>query len=127
MKEFQRTERLGAELQRELAAVLREEVRDPRLGMITVQEIRVSRDLSHAKVYFTCLDDDVKATQDLLNHKLAGFLRRELAHRIRLRSMPQLHFVFDESIERGARLSDLIDRAVADDAAAAAGDDAPAD
>jgi len=115
MKEFQRTERLSAEIHRELAGLLRSEVRDPRLGMVTVQEVRVSRDLSHAKVYFTCLRGDVAETGKLLNRKLAGFLRRELSHRIRLRSMPQLHFVFDESIERGERLSGLIEQAIAAD------------
>ncbi len=112
MKEYQRTERLGAELQRELAVILREEVRDPRLGMLTVQEVRVSRDLSHAKVYFTCLDGDSGETEKLLNRKLAGFLRHALAHRVRVRSMPQLHFVYDKSIEHGEHLSSLIEQAV---------------
>ena len=116
MREFQRTERLGAELQRELAVVLRNEVKDPRLGLITVQEVRVTRDMSHAKVFFTCMDAEPKSTEELLNRKLAGFLRRELARRVRLRSMPQLHFVYDESIERGQQLSDLIESAVGRDA-----------
>ena len=111
MREFQRTDRLGAELQRELAAVLRDEVRDPRVGLITVQEIRVTRDMSHAKVYFTCMGGDPKSTQDFLNRKLAGFLRHQLSHRVRTRTMPQLHFVYDESIERGQHLSELIDKA----------------
>jgi len=111
MREFQRTDRLGAELQRELAAVLRDEVKDPRLGLITVQEVRVTRDMSHAKVFFTCMGGDPGSTQEFLNKKLAGFLRRELSHRIRARGMPQLHFVYDESIERGQHLSELIDKA----------------
>ena len=84
MKEYQRTDRLGAELQRELAELLRDEVKDPRLGMVTVQEVRVSRDLSHAKVYFTCMGADAAATVKLLNRKLAGFLRHELSQRVRL-------------------------------------------
>jgi ribosome-binding factor A len=112
MREFQRTDRLGAELQRELAAVLRDEVRDPRLGLITVQEVRVTRDMAHAKVYFTCMGGDARSTEEFLNRKLSGFLRRELAHRIRARGMPQLHFVYDESIERGQHLSGLIDSAI---------------
>jgi ribosome-binding factor A len=116
MREFQRTERLATELQRELAELLRDKVKDPRLGMVTVQEVRVSRDLSHAKVYFTCMGDDPKATEKLLNRKLAGFLRHELAHRIHTRTMAQLHFVYDESIERGEHLADLIERAVAQEA-----------
>ena len=113
MREFRRTDRFGAELRRELAEVLRDEVDDPRLGMVTFQEVRVSRDLSHAKVYFTCLGGDAKATERLLNRApLAGFLRRALAHRVRVRSMPQLHFVYDESVERGERLEHLIQEAL---------------
>jgi ribosome-binding factor A len=115
MKEFARTDRIGAELQRELAQVLREEVRDPRLKIITLQEIRVSRDLAHAKVYFTCFPVDAGGAEQahLLNGKLAGFLRRALSHRARLRTVPQLHFVHDESISRGERLASLIEEAVA--------------
>jgi len=115
MKEFARTDRIGAEIQRELAQVFRGEVRDPRLKLLTVQEIRVTRDLSHAKVYFTCfpVDSDGVEQARLLNGKLAGFLRRALARRARLRTVPQLHFVHDESITRGERLASLIDEAVA--------------
>lgn len=115
MREFQRIDRLGAELRRELAVVLRDAVRDPRLGMVTIQDVRVSRDLAHAKVFFTCMGGDAAATDKLLNHTLAGFLRRELAHRIRLRNMPELHFLYDMSIERGAHLMDLIHQATRDE------------
>ena len=117
MREFQRTDRIGAELQRELAQLLRDEVKDPRLGMVTVQKVKVSRDLGHAKVYFTCLGSnaDAQARQRLLNGGLAGFLRHELGRHMRLRTIPQLHFVYDESIERGERLSSLIEDAVASD------------
>jgi len=116
MKEFDRTERIGAELQRELYQVLRDEVRDPRLASITLQEVRVARDLSHAKVFFTCFpaDEEWRVQERLLNGRLAGFLRHALAQRVRLRIMPQLHFVHDESIRTGERLSALIEQAVAD-------------
>jgi len=115
MREFARTERIGAELQRDLAQILREKVKDPRLQLITVQEVRVSRDLSHAKVYFTCFPVDEGGLEQarLLNGKLAGYLRRELAHCSRLRTVPQLHFMHDESIARGEHLSNLIEGAVA--------------
>lgn len=115
MKEFDRTERIGAELKRELYEVLRDEVRDPRLANITVQEVRVVRDLSHAKVFFTCFagDADVVEQTRLLNGTLAGFVRHALAQRVRLRIMPQLHFVYDESIQAGEHLSHLIEKAVA--------------
>jgi len=127
MKEFDRTERIGAELQRELYQVLRDEVRDPRLASITLQEVRVARDLSHAKVFFTCFPDDEewRAQERLLNGRLAGFLRHALAQRVRLRIMPQLHFVHDESIRTGERLSALIEQAV-DDPAVDTGDPAGA-
>jgi ribosome-binding factor A len=115
MREFQRIDRLSAEFRRELADILRDEVRDPRLGMVTIQEVRITRDLAHAKVFFTCMGSDAKDTGKLLNRTLAGFLRHELARRIRVRSTPELHFVYDESIERGARLADLIQQAVAEE------------
>ncbi len=114
MKEFDRTERIGAEMRRELAAILRDEVRDPRLRQVTIQEVRVSRDLSWAKVYFTCfpLDEGSQEQAQLLNGRLASFLRAQLAQRIRLRIIPQLHFEHDESIARGEHLSSLIDGAM---------------
>jgi ribosome-binding factor A len=125
VKEFDRTERIGAELKRELYEVLRDEVRDPRLADLTIHEVRVVKDLSHAKVFFTCLPTvgDAAAGLDtdgthgvaqtrLLNGRLAGFLRHALAQRVRLRTMPELHFVYDESIGAGMRLSALIDHAV---------------
>jgi ribosome-binding factor A len=115
MKEYARAERVGAELRRELAEVLREEVQDPRLARITLQEVRVSRDLAHAKIYFTCFPVDEGGTDQefLLNGRLTGFLRRALARRARLRVMPRLHFVHDESISRAEHLSHLIEEAMA--------------
>jgi ribosome-binding factor A len=106
-----RAERVGAELLRELALLLRSEVRDPRLGPVTLQEVRVSRDLAHAKVYFTCfpLDECGDEQVKLLNGALAGFLRHELSRRVRLRTVPQLHFVHDTSVREGERLAALID------------------
>ncbi|QGU32293.1 30S ribosome-binding factor RbfA [Thermochromatium tepidum] len=116
-REFDRTERIGAEMKRILAVLLRDQVKDPRLADITVHEVRVTRDLAHAKVYFTCFpfDADAEAQERLLNTRLAGFLRHALAQEMRLRVMPQLHFVHDESIARGQHLADLIDQAVAKD------------
>ncbi len=114
MKAFARTDRIGAEIQRDLAQILRDQVKDPRLGLLTVQEVRVTRDLAHAKVFFTCFGGAKEAREHerLLNGKLAGFLRHELAQRMSLRTFPELHFVYDESVEEGERLSALIDRAV---------------
>jgi len=115
-REFSRTDRVGSQMQRELAELLREGLEEPRLGMITIQEVRVVRDFSHAKVFFTVMGGelDTRATAKLLN-EAAGYLRQELGHRMRLRTMPRLHFVFDESIERGMHLSALIEEAVQED------------
>jgi ribosome-binding factor A len=114
MKEFDRTERIGAELKRVLSTLVRDEVKDPRLANITVHEVRVTRDLAHAKVFFTCFPTDDEAAEQvrLLNGRLAGFLRHALSQRVRLRTIPQLHFVFDESIGQGERLAALISQAV---------------
>jgi ribosome-binding factor A len=115
MHDYGREERVGAAMRRELALLLREEMKDPRLGMVTIQEVRVSRDLSHAKVYFTVLDDSrIKQAQQVLD-KAAAFLRRRLSERMVLRNVPQLHFVYDKSVAEGMRLSALIDEAVTRD------------
>ncbi len=114
-REFGREERVGAEIRRELAALLRNEVRDPRLSRVTVQEVRVVRDLSHAKVFFTLMEpSDAKVTEGALN-KAAAFLRRRLAETMNTRTVPRLVFVYDKSVEAGIRLSSLIDKAVAKD------------
>jgi ribosome-binding factor A len=117
MKEFDRTERIGAELKRVLSTLLHDEVKDPRLANITVHEVRVARDLAHAKVFFTCFpsDEDAPEQARLLNGRLSGYLRHALAQRVRLRTVPQLQFVFDQSIGHGERLSALISKAVGED------------
>ena len=115
MHEFGREERVGAEIRRELALLLRNEVSDPRLSRVTIQEVRLARDLSHGKVYFSLLDPvEAKTTAAALN-KAAGFLRHRLAEHMNLRLVPRLNFVYDKSIENGLRLSSLIDQAVAKD------------
>jgi ribosome-binding factor A len=87
-------------------------LRDPRVGMITVTSVDVSPDISHAKVYFTTLDKDAVAEASEGLKRAAGFLRSQLAKRIKLYTTPQLRFVYDESVERGDRLSRLIDSAI---------------
>lgn len=113
-REFGREERVGAELQRELARLLRDEVHDPRLSQVTIQEVRVVRDLSYARVFFTLMDrDQARKTEQALN-KAAGFLRHRLGERVIMRTVPQLRFEYDHSLEDGMRLSSLIDRAVSE-------------
>ena len=115
-KHSQRAQRVGEQIQRELAELLRDHVKDPRVGRVTVTAVEVSGDLSHAKIFVTHLagrehaDGAVRALQ-----RTAGFLRTELSHRMQLYSVPQLHFEYDDSIESGMRLSQLIDDAVAGD------------
>lgn len=122
-RDFSRTERVGDQIQRELADLIRLEVKDPRVGMVTLAGVEVSRDLAHAKVWFTVLGDaaQVADTTEGLQ-RAAGFLRRELGRRMRLRTVPHLHFHYDDTQERGARLSALIDKAVAEDRARHSGD-----
>jgi ribosome-binding factor A len=116
-REFSRTNRVASQIQRELAVLICEELKDPRLGMITVQEVRVARDLSHAKVYVTVIGGDLDEAGNVKRlNGAAGFLRSMLARRVKLRTVPELHFVFDESIERGTRLASLIEEAVGKDA-----------
>jgi len=98
-------------IQRELTDLLRREVRDPRVGMVTITAVDVSPDLSHAKVFFTLLEEKDKETTIQGLQRAAGYLRSQLAHRIKLYTTPELRFAYDESIERGDRLSQLIDAA----------------
>ncbi|MEI7681319.1 MAG: 30S ribosome-binding factor RbfA [Betaproteobacteria bacterium] len=112
-RDFSRTLRVAEQVQRELADLIRSEIKDPRVGMVTLTGVEVAADYGHAKVFFTLLGDSAKIKEAVegLNNS-AGFLRRELGRRIKLRTMPQLHFHYDESVERGMRLSKLIDAAV---------------
>lgn len=98
-------------IQRKLSQIIHQEIRDPRLPkLVTVSGVEVSSDLSHAKVYFTIYEGDVDMTMSILNHA-ASYLRTALARTSTLRTVPQLHFVFDASIDEGRRLSRLIDKA----------------
>lgn len=115
-REFPRTLRIAEQIRRELAELIRK-VKDPRVGMVTFGEVEVSRDLAHAKVYFTVLGATREKSRDCekgLNHA-AGFLRRELGKTMHVRIIPELRFVYDETPEKGSRLSALIDEAVRSD------------
>ncbi len=113
----QRVQRVAEEIRHELADLLRNEVKDPRVGMVTVTRVDVSGDMSHAKVHFTHLagrehgDEAVAALA-----RTSGFLRSQLARRLSTYKVPQLGFVYDDSIEAGIALARLIDEAVAEDA-----------
>ncbi|MBL7481826.1 30S ribosome-binding factor RbfA [Legionella bononiensis] len=106
---FKRTDRIAEMIQRKLAQIIPQEVRDPRLnGFVTISAVKVAADLGHAKVYFTIFDVDKELATSILN-AAASYLRSALARSITLRTVPQLHFIYDESIEYGERLSRLID------------------
>jgi ribosome-binding factor A len=107
-----RPQKVADLIQRELSELIRLEVRDPRVGMVTITSVDVSPDLSHAKVFFTLLEKEkmIDTTRGL--QRAAGFLRSQLAHRMKLYTTPELRFVYDESVERGDRLSRLIDSVV---------------
>lgn len=117
-REFSRTDRIGEQLQRDIADILRTEMSDPRLNLVTISTILLSRDLAHATVLFTAMNSDAdrRAQVTSILNGAAGFFRHLLGKRLRLRSIPQLHFRYDEVPERGSELSALIDRAVAADA-----------
>jgi len=115
-REFSRTQRIAEQVRRELAELIRAGLKDPRIGMVTLTDAEVSSDHEHARVFFTILGDAEQLEQSTaaLRHA-TGFLRTQLARRMRLRTVPQLEFVYDASVERGVRLSKLIDEAVASD------------
>lgn len=117
-KEYSRTQRVADFVQQELANLIQFEVRDPRVGMVSITAVDVSRDLSHAKVFVTVMgkDSEQEAADSLeaLN-KAAGFLRSQLARSNNARTTPRLKFYFDESVGRGRYLSGLIEKAVSAD------------
>jgi ribosome-binding factor A len=123
-REIPRTVRVGEQIRRELAELLRDEVKDPRIGMVSLGDVEVSRDLSHARVYFSIYGDEdtireCKAGLD----SAAGFLKGELGRRMKLRVVPSLRFLHDDTQQRGDRVAELIDRALKDNTT----DEAPGD
>jgi ribosome-binding factor A len=117
-REFSRTHRIRDFLKKELATLIQQEMRDPRVGMVSITDVEVSRDLSHAKVFCTLMDkdseDDAKESIAVLN-QAAGFLRSQIARMNNARTTPRLRFYFDSSVGRGQYLSGLIDKAVSAD------------
>jgi ribosome-binding factor A len=109
-----RSRRVAEQIHHELTDILRREMKDPRIGHVTISAVEVTSDLEHAKVWYTLFDGESPEVAKALGHA-AGFLRSELSQRMRLRSVPKLTFQYDKSIERGAHLSQLIDQAVETD------------
>ncbi len=114
-REFPRAHRVSEQIHRELAQLVHDTVKDPRVGMVTIVDVAVSRDLAHAKVYFTVLGDNehtTKASETGLN-RAAGFLRSELGRRLKMRGVPELRFMYDDTQQKSARLDALIEAAMA--------------
>ena len=130
-----RLQRVGDQIQRDLATLIQMELNDPRVGMVSITGVDVSRDLALAKIYVTVLNslgDDSEVNSETLAHpgdlekleiednvkalnKASGYLRTLLARRLKLRVIPKLQFIYDGSVERGRQLSNLIDDALAAD------------
>lgn len=122
---FARSERVADQIQRELAELLQNGLKDPRVGWITLTGVDVTRDYSFAKIYYTVMDEKTReVTAEALSHA-TGYLRSELGRRLQIFTTPQLSFVYDESIERGVRMSRLIDQVAEADRGAGHDDGTP--
>lgn len=106
-----RAQKVGDQIQRELSEIIHRELRDPRVGLITLTAVDVSPDCAYATVFFTCLDNAHIPVAEEGLQRATGFLRAQLGKRIKIWTTPELRFVYDESVERGDRLSRLIDTA----------------
>ena len=114
-KEFSRIDRVADLIQRELAMIIQREMQDPRLGMVTISRVLISKDLAHAKIFVTVLPDQMaKSALETLN-KAAGFLRTGLAKRIKIYKIPALFFMYDEESLKANRLTQIIEEAVKSD------------
>lgn len=109
-KEFGRSQRVASQMQKELALILQREVNDPRLGFVTVNEVVLSKDLAVAKIYITVLngDEQSKPRNVAVLNEISPFIRHELAKRMRLRHISELHFIYDHSFDTGMRVSELL-------------------
>lgn len=114
-REFNRSERVAGSLRRELAKLIQMEMKDPEVGFIGLSDVEVSRDLAHAKVFVTVFESDKAAASLKALKRAAGFLRSRLSQEMRIRSVPELHFHHDASVETGQRMDSLIEAAVASD------------
>ncbi len=114
-REFSRSQRMAEQIRRELAEIVRDELKDPRMGLCSFTAVKLSRDLSHAVVYCTVLDEALReGTLETLNHA-TGFIRSQIASRIRARTVPVLKFINDDSVERGEAMEALISKAIKSD------------
>jgi len=124
MADYNRVRRIGELIQREIALMLQREIKDPRVKRISITAVKMNRDLSVAKVYFTLLETQESAEHDALLldsqlgiEKASGFIRHKIGQKLELRIVPKLHFLYDKAIIHGANMSRLIDEVIAKDEA----------
>jgi len=120
-KDYSRTSRLSEQIQRELAQMIQFDMKDPRLGMVTLNHVKVAKDLGYADIYFTVMgargetDADIRRQTETILNDAAGYLRTELAHILTTRITPHLRFHYDETLDRGMHLTSLIRQATDED------------
>ncbi len=116
-KEFSRSRRVAQQMQREVAVILQREVKDPRVGMVTVSDVEMSRDLQHAKIFVTFLniEDEQIATGIKALNDASGYIRILLGKAMQLRVVPELRFAYDKTLVEGMRISNLVSNTVRDD------------
>jgi len=114
-RDYPRSERLASQIQRELARLVQTGIKDPGLGMPSILDVEVSKDLAHARVYFSVLNPENAAACGEALDRARGFLQREIGKQLKSRVTPKLSFVYDDTDIRGRQLSDLIDSAIASD------------
>ncbi|ABE54296.1 ribosome-binding factor A [Shewanella denitrificans OS217] len=118
-KEFSRTRRIAQQLQQELAVILQRDMKDPRIGFVTVNDVDVSRDLSYAKVFVTFYEEDLTLVEQKIAALTAAapYVRTLVAGRMKLRVMPELRFIYDSSLVEGMRMSNLVSQVITNDKA----------
>ncbi|WGE34592.1 30S ribosome-binding factor RbfA [Actinobacillus genomosp. 1] len=119
-REFKRSDRVAQELQKEIAVILQREVKDPRIGMVTVSDVEVSRDLAYAKIFVTFLfDNDQSVIEQGMKglEKASPYIRSLVGKAMRLRIVPELRFIYDQSLVEGMRMSNLVSNVIKNDEA----------
>jgi len=111
-RDFNRSERVAGQLRRDLAKLIQQEIKDPKVGFVSLSDVEVTRDLSHAKVFITVFDPDKAKSSLQALRRAAPFLRSRLARGLRMRHVPELHFLHDDSVEQGSHIDQLISKAL---------------
>lgn len=111
-RDFNRSERVAGQLRRDLARLIQQEIKDPGVGFVSLSDVEVSRDLAHAKVFITVFEPDKAKTSLKALRRASAFLRRRLGQELRMRHVPELHFLHDDSVEQGSHIDRLIAEAL---------------